>query len=774
MGKDLIIVESPAKVKTIKKFLGNKYMVQASVGHIRDLPTREIGVDEAHNFAPHYEIIKGKEKVVRDLQDAASKADTVYLAPDPDREGEAIAWHIAEVIKNKAKNIKRIQFNEITSRAVKNALEHPHDINPDLFDAQQARRVLDRLVGYKISPLLWKTVKRGISAGRVQSVALRLIVEREEERLAFVPEEFWTFRALLAGATPPPFKAELVKIETSFAKKLKELSETDGDGRDKEKSSRKILIASKAAADAMEQAMAGQPFVVSQVEEKERSRNPLPPFTTSTLQQTANQRIGFTSKRTMATAQRLYEGIELGEKGTTALITYMRTDSVRIADEAKKSAADYIEQRFGKDYMAPGGKGRSFKGKTSAQDAHEAVRPVDITLTPQDVKDFLTPDQYRLYNLIWCRFVASQMAAATYHDTSVTLTCGPGLWKAKGERLLFPGFLAVMPRSVDEEEAALPALREGEVVTLQKLEKEQKFTQPAPRYTEASLVRELEERGIGRPSTYATIISTIEDREYVRLEDKHFVPTDLGKVVCSQLRDHFARLMDVGFTAEMENNLDKVADGELGWVDLMKDFSKDFNPTLEAAAKNMAPVKGGLTTDVPCPECGKPLVVKFGKSGEFLACTGYPECRYTTNFTRDEKGKIIPQERPKEEHQKMGTCPKCGGDVILKQSRTGSRFLSCSRYPECDYAAPFSTGVTCPKCGKGTLVEKSYRKGKLFYSCSRYPECDYAVWDWPVAETCPECQSPILVIKTTRARGRHIACPNPKCRYTRELDEGQN
>ena len=459
MGKDLIIVESPAKVKTIKKFLGNKYMVQASVGHIRDLPTREIGVDEAHDFAPHYEIIKGKEKVVRDLQEAASKADTVYLAPDPDREGEAIAWHIAEVIKNKAKNIKRIQFNEITARAVKNALEHPHDINPNLFDAQQARRVLDRLVGYKISPLLWKTVKRGISAGRVQSVALRLIVEREEERLAFVPEEFWTFRALLAGATPPPFKAELAKIETNFAKKLKELSGAD---ENKDKSARKILIASKAAADALEQAMAGQPFVVTQVEEKERSRNPLPPFTTSTLQQTANQRIGFTSKRTMATAQRLYEGIELGERGTTALITYMRTDSVRIAEEAKKSAADYIEQRFGKDYMAPGGKGRSFKGKTSAQDAHEAIRPVDITLTPQDVKEFLSSDQYRLYNLIWCRFVASQMAAATYHDTAVSLTCGPGLWKAKGERLLFPGFLAVMPRSAEEEEAALPALHAAE------------------------------------------------------------------------------------------------------------------------------------------------------------------------------------------------------------------------------------------------------------------------------------------------------------------------
>lgn len=768
MGKDLIIVESPAKVKTIKKFLGSKYMVQASVGHIRDLPTKEIGVDEAHDFAPCYEIINGKEKVVHGLQEAASKADTVYLAPDPDREGEAIAWHIAEVIKNKAKNIKRIQFNEITARAVKNALSNPHDINPDLFHAQQARRVLDRLVGYKISPLLWKTVKRGISAGRVQSVALRLIVEREEERLSFVPEEFWSFRALLAGANPPPFKAELVKVESTFAKTLKQLS-----GEQEGKGSRKILIAGKAAADAMEQAMTGKPFVVEQVEEKERSRSPLPPFTTSTLQQTANQRMGFTSKRTMNTAQRLYEGIDLGERGTTALITYMRTDSVRIAAEAKKGAAEYIEAHFGKDYMAPGGSGRSFKGKSSAQDAHEAIRPVDVSLTPQEIKEFLTSDQYRLYNLIWCRFLASQMASAAYHDTSVTLNCGPGQWKAKGERLLFAGFLAVMPRAADEEESALPPLNKGDVVTLQKLEKEQKFTQPAPRYTEASLVRELEEKGIGRPSTYATIISTIQEREYVRMEDKHFVPTDLGNVVCCQLRDHFKRLMDVGFTAEMENNLDKVADGELSWVELMKNFSKDFTPTLEAAAKNMAPVKGGLTVDVPCPICGKPLVVKFGKSGEFLACTGYPECRYTSNFTRDEKGLIVLQEKQKEEHKKVATCPKCGGDVILKQSRTGSRFLSCANYPKCDYAAPFSTGVPCPKCGKGMLVEKSSRKGKIFYSCDQYPTCDYAVWDWPIAETCPECGSPILVIKTTKAKGKHIACPNRSCRYKRELDKEQ-
>ncbi len=767
MGKDLIIVESPAKVKTIKKFLGSRYDVHASVGHIRDLPTHEIGVDEEHGFAPHYVTIKGKEKVVRDLQEAAQKADTVYLAPDPDREGEAIAWHIAQVLQNKAKAIKRIQFNEITARAVKNALEHPHEIDSNLFCAQQARRVLDRLVGYKISPLLWKTVKRGISAGRVQSVALRLIVEREEERLAFVPQEYWSFRTRLAASVPPAFSAELAAIDPAFTKSIPAFHQS---GK-ADKGGKKALVPNQEAADALESALKGQPFVVDAIEEKERLRNPMPPFTTSTLQQTANQRLGFSAKRTMSTAQKLYEGIDLGDRGTTALITYMRTDSVRIADEAKTSAASYIEGTFGEKFLAHGKKGRSFHGKGSAQDAHEAVRPVDVTLSPQDVKPFLTQEQFRLYELIWCRFLASQMAAATYSDTLVTLSCGPGQWKAKGERLLFSGWLAAMPRGADDEEKILPPMAQGEHVTLVKLEKEQKFTQPPARYTEASLVRELEELGIGRPSTYATIISTIQDREYVRLEDKHFLPTDLGNVVCEQLRSHFSKLMDVGFTAEMEGDLDKIAEGKLGWVNLMEDFAKDFNPTLASAAKNMTRIKKGVATDVACPKCGKPMVIKFGKSGEFLACSGYPECKHTTNFNRDDKGLVIPVERPKEELKKMGVCPKCGGDVVLRKSHTGSRFLSCVNYPECDYATSFSTGVACPKCGKGALVEKSSKRGKIFYSCDQFPKCDFAVWDWPVAKTCPVCGSPILVIKTTRVRGRHLACPNPSCRFTQSIGE---
>lgn len=763
MSKNLIIVESPAKVKTIKKFLGSKYMVQASVGHIRDLPSKELGVDE-ESFLPRYVTITGKEKVVQSLQEAAAKSDTVYLAPDPDREGEAIAWHIAEIVKDYTKDIKRIQFNEITAKAVKDALDNPRTIDPHLFEAQQARRILDRLVGYKISPLLWKSVKRGISAGRVQSVALRLVVEREEERLAFIPEEYWNFKAncLESGLN---FRADLTKIND-----------------------KKVAINNEEYALAVDKALKDQVFLIENIEEKERSRNPQAPFTTSTLQQAASQRLGFGAKRTMSTAQRLYEGIDIEGQGAVALITYMRTDSVRIADEARDAALEFIEKEYGKEYLVSGGKGRAFKGKKSAQDAHEAVRPVDVNIKPLQVKSALTPDQYRLYSLIWTRFVASQMAPARFHDTNVTISCEnaqieatselekeiypfKSQWKTKGIRLLFDGFLAVYPSSDDKDEQ-LPTLKIGQEITVQEILKEQKFTQPSPRYTEASLVRELEEQGIGRPSTYATIISTIQDREYVRMEDKHFVPTDLGNVVCFQLRDNFPRLMDIGFTAAMENDLDKVADGELGWDRLLKEFSVDFNATLAKATVDMKGLKGGVETSVPCPTCGKNLAVKFGKSGEFLACSGYPDCRYTSNFTRDEKGEIQLQAAP--QYEVVGQCPKCAGDVILKKSHTGSRFLACSNYPKCDYAAPYSTGVPCPRCDEGMIVEKSSRRGKLFYSCSTYPKCDYALWDMPVNEPCPQCESPFLVRKHTKTRGDHLSCP--ECKYTHSFgdDEEKN
>ena len=746
MGKQLIIVESPAKVKTIKKFLGPQYMVQASVGHVRDLPSSSLGVDEANDFAPHYEVIDNKKNVVSELRAAASKADTVYLAPDPDREGEAIAWHVAELIRDKAKDIKRIQFNEITAKAVKEALAHPRELNGHLFDAQQARRVLDRLVGYKISPLLWKSIKRGISAGRVQSVALRLIVEREEAREVFKPEEYWLFKALLAADVPPPFKAELAKV-----------------------GGKKAVVSNAAQAKDIEDAMAGKPFVVESVEEKERERAPQPPFITSTLQQAANQRLSYTAKRTMNIAQRLYEGVELGDRGLTALITYMRTDSTRIADEARDAAKAFIEGSFGKEYLPK--RARVYKAKGGAQDAHEAIRPVDVTITPDEVKTHLPPEQYNLYRLIWSRFGASQRAGARFHDTTASIACAHTQWKAKGERLLFAGFLAAMPRGKDEADAELPPLTAGQTLTLEKLDKEQKFTQPPARFSEASLVRELEELGIGRPSTYAAIISTLQDREYVSLKERHFVPTDLGRVVCTQLVEHFGKLMDVGFTAQMEENLDKVAEGQEQWVELLRRFSEDFNPTLAAASKNMKSLKGGMPANLPCPECGKDLLIKFGKAGAFLACSGYPECRYTSNFERTEDGTVeaVAQEKP--QYEKVGNCPQCGKDLVIKKSRTGSSFIACTGYPDCKYAAPLSTGVPCPRCGKGSLVEKSTKRGKIFYSCDQYPQCDFALWDKPVPGPCPRCNSPYLIEKKSRD-GAKVICPVKGCGYVKEDGDG--
>lgn len=740
MAKQLIIVESPAKVKTIRKFLGPNYTVAASVGHVRDLPSNSLGVDEANGFAPQYEIIDKKKGVVNDLRQAAGKADIVYLAPDPDREGEAIAWHIAELIRDRASQIKRIQFNEITERAVKDALAHPRELNTNLFDAQQARRILDRLVGYKISPLLWKTIKRGISAGRVQSVALRLIVEREQAREAFRPEEYWPFNAILEAGEPPQFKAELFRIN-----------------------GKKETVRTAAEAETLEQTIQGNPFVVASVDKKERTRAPAPPFITSTLQQAANQRHGYPAKRIMQIAQKLYEGVELGERGLTALITYMRTDSTRIAQEAQDAAREFIRENYGKDFLPP--KPRQFKKREDAQDAHEAIRPVDVNLRPEMVKEYLQPDQYNVYRIIWERFVASQMASARFDDTVALIENGPLTWRAKGEQLLFAGFLAAM--SKHEEDTILPPLEPGQQLGMVSLHKEQRFTQPPPRYTEATLVKELEEQGIGRPSTYAAIISTLLDREYVRLEEKKLAPTDLGRIVCGQLVEHFTQLMDVGFTAQMEEGLDRVADGNQNWVQLLGDFAADFNPTLAAAAKNMRSLKGGLESGLKCPTCGKPLLIKFGKSGDFLACSGYPDCRYTSNFERDDQGTVHPVEKEPEALEKVGVCPRCGSDLVIKKAHTGNKFIACSAFPDCRYASSLPTGVSCPACGQGQLVEKSTKKGKMFFSCDRYPDCDFAIWDRPLPETCPECGSPYLIEKKSRA-GTQIRCPNKGCAYQRD------
>jgi DNA topoisomerase I len=746
MSKDLIIVESPAKVKTIKKILGGEYQVDASVGHVRDLPAKEIGVDEEQGFKPKYQVIPAKRKVVTRLKAEAESARRVFLAPDPDREGEAIAWHVAELIREKNPNLLRIQFNEITPRAVREALDHPRALDENLFNSQQARRILDRLVGYKISPLLWNKVKRGLSAGRVQSVALRLIVEREKERQGFVPEEYWVLKSRLEAKEPPEFEAELWKV-----------------------GGKKAQVGNANQADAIEAEVRSSPFVVQDVVEKERQRHPKPPFITSTLQQEGHGRLGFSAKKTMTLAQQLYEGVELGSRGTTALITYMRTDSVRVAREARAEAREWILSHMGDQYLPE--KERVYKSKGSAQDAHEAIRPVDIAVTPEMVKAHLGRDQFRLYSLVWGRFMASQMASAKFWDTQLVVKSGKTLWQAKGERLVFPGFLSVYGGGKEEKEPDLPKAAAGEELVLQELTKEQKYTQPPARYNEASLVRKLEELGIGRPSTYAAIISTLTEREYVMLEDKAFKPTELGTTVSDLLVEHFPRLMDVGFTAGMEESLDHVAVGRQNWVELLDRFSSEFNPTLKKAEETMAKVKAGLETGIVCEVCQNPMVIKFGKNGSFLACSAYPKCRNTKNFVRDEKGELQVATDTAGEQEKVGTCPECKADLVLKKARTGGRFVACSAYPECRYTEPLKTGVACPEpdC-TGQIVEKSSKKGKVFYSCSKYPKCKYALWDWPVAEACPECSSKLLVRKQTKARGEHIACPVKACAYWRKID----
>ena len=814
MTKDLIIVESPAKVKTIGKFLGKDYVVEASVGHVRDLPKGDMGLDEQNGYAPRYEIIKGKEDVVGRLRKAAKAAGHVYLAPDPDREGEAIGWHVAELIKGQNTNVSRIQFNEITARAVKEALEHPRPINADLVGAQQARRVLDRLVGYKISPILWKHVKRGISAGRVQSVALRLIVDRERERRAFEPVEHWALKAKLEGANPPPFRTDLWKVGTkTVAPGLKDIGSQD-------------------AAEALVKNVRAGQFAVEAVEEKERAKSPPPPFTTSSLQQVANRALGYPAKKTMSTAQKLYEGVELGERGTVALITYMRTDSVRIADEAKLAAREFILGQYGETF-APA-KVKVHKTKGGAQDAHEACRPVDVAVTPESVKAFLPADQFKLYQLIWRRFVASQMSDARFHDTTVTAKNGATLWRAKGERLLFPGFLkvqgleapdpdAVAANGADDSEQ-LPKLALGEALKLLELTSEQKFTQPPPRYTEATLVKALEEQGIGRPSTYAAIISTLQDREYVGMEEKRFAPSELGTTVSDKLVAHFATLMDIGFTAGMERKLDEIAAGSRTWEAVIEEFMVEFIPALKKAGAEME--RATIDSGVVCDLCGKPMHVKFGKMGEFLGCSGYPDCKNIKEFTRDEQGAILPSDKARGEITDIlcelcgnpfavktprkgrssepflgctgypkcksiknfkrtedgqieilaaaqeipaGTCPECGKPMVVKTARKGSRFIACTAYPKCKHTEPLPTGVACPKEGcTGELVEKSSRGGKVFYSCSRYPECTQAFWDHPVPGPCPQCGSAVLVEKNTRAKGAHVACPNKDCGWVKE------
>ncbi len=750
MKKGLVIVESPTKTRTLKKYLGNKYEIKASVGHVKDLPPRRIGVNVERDFEPEYEVIRGKGKIIKELKSAASKAEDIYLATDPDREGEAIAWHIAEELKNgrrKKRRFHRVLFHELTERAIKEAMAHPGELDRNRFESQQARRILDRLVGYQISPLLWEKVKRGLSAGRVQSVAVRMICDREKEIRAFVPEEYWTITALLQAALPPQFEAQLIKVRGKKAK-----------------------IPNGDKAEQITNELKGLEFVVKDVQKRTRKKNAPAPFITSTLQQDAARKLGFSAKKTMMLAQRLYEGVELGKEGPVGLITYMRTDSTRVSQEAVKEARDYIGAQFGKDYVPA--TSRHFKKGKLAQDAHEAIRPTSAARSPEMLKSFLDKDALALYDLIWKRFLASQMSPALLDQTRIDIEAGQYLLRATGTVVRFPGFMVLYQEAKDKKggggDKVLPQVEKGEKLELIKLEPKQHFTQPPPRYSEASLIKALEEKGIGRPSTYAAILSTIQDKEYVRLENKRFVPTELGMLITDLLVAHFPEILDTSFTAAMEKELDEVEEGTVSWVDVLKNFYGPFKERLVQARAKMEPVKAtGVETDIKCDKCGSPMVIKYGRNGEFLACSAYPECRNIKDFTRNERGEI---EIVQHSDEVAGTCDKCGRPMVVKRGRYG-KFLACTGYPECKNAQPISTGVKCPEKGcSGELLERTSRRGKVFYSCSRYPECKFATWDRPVAHECPDCGYPILVEKNTRSEGKLLKCLNKKCSFKKKLD----
>jgi len=747
--KSLVIVESPAKAKTIAKYLGKNFTVKASVGHIMDLPKSKLGVDIEKDFEPKYIVIKGKAPVVKELKAAAKKADRILLATDPDREGEAIAAHVAEAISGSIKHeeVYRVLFNEITKKAILLAIEHPGKVDVNKVDAQQARRILDRLVGYQISPILWKKVRRGLSAGRVQSVALRLICEREEEIKAFIPEEFWSLTALLEGKIPPQFEAKLLKRDEDKLR-VKNNDEVQ-----------KILADLK-----------GKPYSVTKVDKKERRRNPVPPFTTSKLQQEAGRKLGFTSKRTMGIAQGLYEGIDIGKEGTVGLITYMRTDSTHIGNEAQAEARLFIESKYGKDYLPE--KPPAYPSSKNAQQAHEAIRPTSVMREPDAIKQYLENDQYKLYKLIWNRFVASQMNPAIIDQTSVDVKAGDYTFRATGSVVKFPGFMAVYmeekpedqaPSEDENGEAVLPPLTEGDLLALIKLEPKQHFTQPPPRFSEALLVKTLEEKGIGRPSTYAAIISTIQERDYVNKVENKFRPTELGVLVNDLVVTSFPVVMDVAFTARMEEELDKIEEGQMAWVDVVKDFYKPFRESLEKAQADMKDFKADQPpTEINCEKCGKPMIVKWGRNGQFLACSGYPDCKTTRPFVRTENGGVAAAlEETTDE-----VCPKCGSPMIVKRGRFG-KFLACSKYPECKYTQGMSTGVLCPVDG-GKIVERRSRFGKSFYSCANYPECKFAIWNKPVLRPCPQCGAPFLVEKYSKKTGLSVVCMKKECGYKEE------
>ena len=761
---NLVIVESPAKAKTIKKYLGKDFEVLASYGHVRDLVPKEGAVDPEHDFAMKYQVIDRNDKHVKAIAKKLKQADALYLATDPDREGEAISWHLYELLKKrgllKDKPVYRVVFNEITKKAVQDAIANPRELSMDLVNAQQARRALDYLVGFNLSPLLWKKVRRGLSAGRVQSPALRMIVEREEEIEAFESREYWTIEADVEKEQQP-FTAKLIQYRGD---KVEQFTITE------EKQARAV------EKELLEQAR-GKLEVVKVVK-KQRRRNPAAPFTTSTLQQEASRKLGFTTNRTMRIAQQLYEGVDIGN-GAVGLITYMRTDSVNLANEAVEEIREYIAEKYGDKQMPE--KPRVFKTKSkNAQEAHEAIRPTSIHYHPKEITRHLTAEQAKLYELIWKRTLASQMVHATLNTVSADLAAGTpkNLFRASGSTIVNPGFMAVYRESQDDakkakeareaDEKMLPPLKEGDQVDLIAIRPEQHFTEPPPRYSEASLVKALEEHGIGRPSTYASIISTLQDRDYVELEKKRFHPTDVGRVVNKFLTNYFTRYVDYDFTAKLEDELDAVSRGEEEWVPLLKKFWKPFKERIDDTEKNVK--RSDVTQekmDEACPKCGKPLSIRLGRHGSFIGCTDYPECDYTRDLNQSKAEAEAPQEVGRE-------CPECGSPLIFKRGRYG-KFIGCSGYPKCRYIEPLEkpkdTGVPCPKCNKGTLMQRKSRRGKIFYSCSTYPKCDYATWNEPVNEPCPKCGWPILTIKTTKKRGTEKVCPQPECSFAEPYEE---
>jgi DNA topoisomerase-1 len=805
MSKSLVVVESPAKAKTIQKILGRGFQVLSSMGHVKDLPKSRIGVDVEQGFAPTYVVIKERKKVLTEILETAREVDHVFLAPDPDREGEAIAWHIAEAIRGDAEKkaarkrktaapeegtaaagakgrkkakgkepekapkpptIQRVLFHEITKKGIEQGMHQPLELDRLRFDSQQARRILDRLVGYKLSPILWKKVRRGLSAGRVQSVAVKIVCDREKAIAAFVPEEYWSLEARFGAASPPPFAARLV-----------------------EAGGRKVRPGSGPEAEELRRAVEKGPFVVSAVRKKTRRRSAPPPFTTSKLQQEASRSLRMQSFRTMMVAQGLYEGVEIPGAGLVGLITYMRTDSVRVADEALAAVRDHIRAAWGERFLpeAP----NTFRNRKSAQDAHEAIRPTSMEYTPEKMKAILSRDAFRLYELIWKRFVASQMAPAEFDQTAVDIACVPAdppsplspfLFRASGSVPRFSGYLEAYQETAEPKEGAegegaegeeggdgpegiLPPLSEGEVLSLVELVPSQHFTQPPPRFSESALIKELEEQGIGRPSTYAAIVKTIKDRGYVKAAEGKFVPTELGTTVIDFLDRIFHKsVMDVAFTARMEEELDQVEDGERGFVETLTDFYGPFSVELKEAEETEGIKTGPVPTGLPCPACGKELVIRDGRMGRFLACEAYPECRYTSNFRETEDGRIEP-EAPEE----AGIdCDKCGRPMVVRNWK-GARYIACSGYPECRNSRPFPTGIGCPECGTGELVERSSRFGRMFFSCSRYPDCKFAAWTRPVAHRCPECAFPAMAEKTRKGGERFLACLRKGCKGKVEL-----